>query len=110
MSADFLEAMVIQFCCRGAADKVTLKFLEQLSPSDKFRNSVVMRIVPTPFFTWQMPGFIKQEVNSTIDHCHLKQLCTETEKVDRKKVLLPPSASFLHGKEKKRNFAKKRGI
>lgn len=56
-------------------------------------NADVKRVVSSPLVIRPVAGFLKQQVDSSIEDCRLKQLHAETGKDNEKEVPVPPSRS-----------------
>lgn len=90
-SARFLKTLMIKFISRSASYIVISTSLEQCLPSDTFTNAVIMRNDFVSLFTELVPSFIKEDVKSTLDKCHMTQLYAELETERKKWVSQSPS-------------------
>lgn len=66
-SVRFLETTIIELFSRGAADNVMLDWSDLSSGTDTFMKAVVTRVMSDSLIVLPMVGYIKQQVNATID-------------------------------------------
>lgn len=100
----FLKTVIPKLFSQEAVDSAMSEYLDCCIMSDKSINAVVKRIMSKITFIRSVAGFIKRNVDSSLDDFPLSQISAVSEILENAGILLPSSRSSPDATEKPKNM------